>query len=75
MLLPTEVNPISKKQGYKENKLRPCGIGHVEIVFALLTEVIAFHMKAIIIQVGVLGLESPILRYGVCFTIFLDFNK
>lgn len=45
------------------------------MVFALLTEVVVLHLKAIIVQVGVLGLESSILESEVCFGIFLALNK
>lgn len=49
ILLPTEVNFVSKKQSHKKKALIICDIGRVKIVFALLTEVMALHMQASII--------------------------
>lgn len=44
VLLPVEVNPISKKQNYKKDTLVIHSIGHVEIILVLLIEVVIFYM-------------------------------
>lgn len=53
MLLPVNVDPIAEKQNRKGNALGAYGIGHIKIIFALSTKVIALHVKATIIQVGI----------------------
>lgn len=75
ILLSAKVNLISEKQGCKKNALVAHGIGRFEIVFALSSKVVALHVRAITVQVSFPGLKIRILGYGVCFTIFLVFNK
>lgn len=43
MLLPAEVDSILKEQSYKNDVLVVCGTGFVEIVFVVLTKVIALY--------------------------------
>lgn len=45
LLLPAEIDSISKKQGYKRVALGTCG---VKMVFALLTKVVTLYIGAII---------------------------
>ena len=75
VLLPAEVDPIPKKRGRKENTLGPRGTGRVEMVFALLTEIVALYMQVSIILVGVTGFESSLPGGGVCLAMFLALNK
>lgn len=44
MLLPVEIDPIAEKQNHKKNALGTYGTGHVQIILALPTEIVAFHM-------------------------------
>lgn len=75
ILLLMEVDPISKEQSCKRYILGVCSSCHIKIVFALLAKIIALHMGATIVFVGVLGIEDFILRSEVCFAMFLTLNK
>lgn len=66
VLLPAKIDPILKKQGHKKDALEAHSTDHVKIIFGLLTEVVAFYMRAIIIQVRVFGFEGPILKCKIC---------
>ena len=44
VLLPAEVDPISKEQGREGDALVACGTGRVEMVFTLPTEVVTLHV-------------------------------
>ena len=77
VLLPAKVNPVLKKQGCKRDAFVACGSGRVKMIFTLLIKVIALHMLAFIVKVGVLGLEKVIAGCGTCLklAIFLAFNE
>lgn len=60
MLLPIKGNPIPEKQNHDKYVFVTYGFGCVEIVFALLAELVVLYMRATITQIGVLGLENPI---------------
>ena len=75
VLLLAKVNLILEKQSYKENGLVVRGTGRVKMILAQLTKVVAFHVGATIVQVGVPDLSSHIPKGEVCFIIFLVFNK
>lgn len=75
VLLPVEVNPIPKKQGYKGYALRAHDTWRVKIILALLTKIIALYVGATLVQVVVPGLESPIAGSEVCFAMFLALHK
>lgn len=49
VLLVVEVDSILKEQGHKKDMLKSCDAGFVEIIFALLAEIIALYMQAPII--------------------------
>lgn len=49
MLLLVKIDFISEKQDCKRDVLKIYSIGYIEIVFALLTKVIALYIEAIII--------------------------
>lgn len=49
LLLPADVDLIPKEQGFKEDKLGTCDIGHIKMVLAMLIEVITLYMGAIIV--------------------------
>lgn len=51
VLLPAEVHPITKEQGCKRYALVALGSSSLEMVLALLTEVVAFHVRVPIVQV------------------------
>ena len=51
--------------------------GHIKIVLILSTEVIALHMQARIVKIGVPGLEGAIAGCSTCLklAILLAFNE
>ncbi len=51
MLLPIEVDLISKKKGRKENWIKFGSSSNGKIVFGLLTEIIKFYVRPIAIDV------------------------
>ena len=75
VLLPAEVNPISKERGREEDAFVARGSGRVEIILTLLTKIIALHMQAPIVKVGVPGLEGSIPGGGVRLAMFLALDK
>lgn len=77
MLLLAEVDLIPEKQSRKEDMFGARGTGRVKIVFALLTEVLIFYIRATLVQVGIFGFEWPVLGCGVCLELdmFLALNK
>ena len=75
LLLSAEVDSISEEQGRKGDALVARGIGRVEMVFTLPTEVVTFHVWALIIQVGVTGLKNSLSGGGVCLAMILAFGK
>ena len=75
VLLPAEVNPISEERGRKRDAFVARGSGRVKMILTLLTKIIALHMRAPIVKVGVPGLESSIPGGGVCLAMFLALDK
>ena len=65
MLLPSKIDLITEEWGRKRYAFRPRGTGHLEIILALPTEIIALHMQVPIVEVGVPGLKWPIAGRGV----------
>ena len=57
MLLPTKVDAVLQKKGYKRNLVWSGGSAGGKMFFALLTEVITFHVKPIEVDVRGFGLE------------------
>lgn len=49
VLLPVEVNDIPEEQGHEGGALEARGTGHLEIVFALSTKVVALYLGAILV--------------------------
>lgn len=56
VLLLVEIDSIIKKCSCKEHIFIAYSIDHIEMIFALLIEVIAFYMQAFIIQVQITSL-------------------
>lgn len=75
VLLPLKVNYIPKEQSRKKYTLRAFGTSRIKIIFAILTKIVAFYMRASIVYVGILCFLSPILGYEIGFVIFLASNK
>ena len=75
VLLPMEVDPIPEQKSRKENALMICGTGHVEMILALSTKIVALHVQASIIQVRVMGLKGFLLGGRICWAMFLAFYK
>lgn len=73
VLLPIEINPILKKQHCTKDALGARGNGFVKMVHALLTKIITLYMGAIIVQVGIPGLEWRILGYEICLELTILF--
>ena len=57
MLLPMEVYAVLQKRGWEQNSVRSSGSAVGKIVFALLIEVITFHVRPTAVDVQGLGLE------------------
>ena len=68
VLLPAKKNPILEKKSCKRYALMALGPSCLKMVFALLTEVIAFYVQILIVQVRVLCFEGPVK------SIFLRFS-
>lgn len=75
MLLLTKVGLIPEKQGNKENVFKTYGIDCVKMLLVLSIKVIPLYMRATLVEVRVLELESSILGCEICFAILLAFNK
>lgn len=60
VLLLVEVTLILEKQVYKKDALKTCDIGRVKIIFLISTKIVAFHIRATIVHIRVLGLKSSI---------------
>lgn len=75
VLLLAKIDLILEEQDEKKDTLRARSTDYVKIVFILLTKVVTLYMKAIILQVGISGLKTPILECKVCFPIFIPLNK
>lgn len=58
VLLPTEINSISKKWGCKKYALVALGSSSIKMVFILLIKIITFHMPVFIVQVLVLSFKQ-----------------
>lgn len=70
-----KVNFFLEERGRKANSLGVRGTGHVQMVLALSTEVLVLDVVATIVQAGVSGLKSHILRCRVYFATFLALDK
>ena len=75
MLLLVEINLVTEEQSRKGYLLSARDTDHVEMILALLIEVVALHMGTPIVQVGVPGPEGSILGGGICLARFLALNK
>ena len=75
VLLPAEVNPVLEEQSRKGDMFVTCGSGYVEMILTLTTKIIALHVRAPIVKIGVPGLEGSILGDGVCLAMFLALDK
>lgn len=58
VLLLAEIDFIIEKESCKKDILRAYCTGCVKIVLALLTEVIALYVEAIIVQIIILGFQA-----------------
>ena len=52
VLVPTKVDPTMKERSCKRGTVGAGGAGGSEMILALLTEVVAFHMRLPIIEIG-----------------------
>ena len=75
VLLPAEVDLVPEERGREGDTLVARGSGRVEIVPTLSTEVVALHVQAPIVQVGVPGLEGSFSSNGVRSAMLLTSNK
>lgn len=60
MLLPSMKGAVLQEACRKNYELVFLGPGGLEGVFALLTEIIAYHMRVTIIEIRVPSLERPV---------------
>lgn len=77
MLLLVEGDPIPEEQGCKKDAFRVYGTGYIEMIIALLAEIVALYIWGPIVKVKVTGLEKAIASCKVCFKLarFLALNK
>ena len=75
VLLPAEVNPISDEQDRERDAFVAYDSSYVKMIFTLLIEIIALYIQALIVKVGVLGLEGSIPGGKVCLAMFLALDK
>ena len=75
VLLPVEVNPVSEKRGCKGDAFVACSFSRIKMVLILLTEIIALHMQAAIVKIGISGLKNSIPGGLVCLAMFLALDK
>ncbi len=57
MLLPAEVDLISKKKSGKRNSVWPIGSSNGKMVLTLPTKIVTFHIRPIMIDVRGFGLK------------------
>ena len=57
ILLLVEADLISEKQSCEKDAFVVPSSGHIEIIFILLTEVIALYMQALIVKTNILGFK------------------
>lgn len=69
IILPMEENPVFKKRCYIKYMLVTLGSCRLEMVLALLTEVIAFYIQVSIVQAWISCFKRPVK--GI-FSRFLD---
>lgn len=70
VLLPAEVDLILQEWGRKRVAFRVYSIGYIKIILALSTEIVAFHIWDLIIQVKITVLEGSILRAKFAWSYF-----
>ena len=58
VLLPAEVDSITEERGRERDAFMARGTSCLEMILALSTEVVTFHMQAPIVQAGVLALRG-----------------
>lgn len=71
VLLSAKIDSIAEEQSCKVNALVAYGTGYIKIIFTLLAKLVASRVSALIIQVGVLGLEKTIVKSGVCLMLII----
>lgn len=57
MLLSIKIDPILKEKGHKRYAFMSYSTGCIEIILALLAEVIIFYMQILIVEVRVFSLK------------------
>ena len=69
VLLSVEVNLVSKEQGYKRDAFVACSSSRIKII--------ARHMQAPIVKIGISGFKKIIVGYGTYLKLamFLAFNE
>lgn len=60
VLLQMKEDPVLKKEGCKKYAFVAFDSSHFEMVLALLTEVVVFHMRVSIVQVWISCFERPV---------------
>ena len=75
VLLPAEVNPISEQQGREGDAFVARDSGRIKMILTLSPEIVALHMQAPIVKVGVPGFEGSITGGRVCLAIFLALDQ
>ena len=77
MFLPSKVHSILEKLGRKRYWFRLYSTSCIKIIFALPTEVVAFYMQVLIVEIRISGLEWLIVGHRICLELamFLASNE
>lgn len=66
LLLSVKFNTILEKKSHQKDVIVACGIGHINIILALLIEIIALYIQAFIVQIRVAVHKKSISGCGIC---------
>lgn len=77
LMLPAKIDPISEERDRKKDAFRAHSLSRVKIILALLIKEVTLYVQALIVYVGVFGLEKAIAGYRICLklVIFLASDK
>ena len=75
VLLLAEVNPVSEERICKKDAFVAHGSSRIKIILTVITKIIALHIQAFIVKVGVLDLGGSIPGGGVYLAIFWALDK
>ena len=75
VLLLVKIDPVAKKRRCKKHAFRIHGTERVKMILALSTKIVALYMCTLVVEVGILGLESSIPKGEICLAMLLALDK